>query len=166
MTPPADLTEILAVEDEHVRWAAYRRMIASIAAGRDRDGDQALVAAILRDPADLVAKSAVVELVDAIAAKTPDPAEFQRWAADLAPELARLADGHREFVRQRVHDWSLYLAIETGHAPTADELAGTTNFMQRLLADSSTSRPALTVLGETGRTRKIRNIAKNRRDVR
>jgi hypothetical protein len=161
--PPA---AILAIEDEHERWAAYRQVIASVAAAEDRTGDRALVATILRDPADLVAKSAVVELVDAIALKTTDPAEFRRWTSGLAPELDRLADAHREFVWQRVRDWTLHLTIETGHAPTAEELNAATNFMQRFLADRSTSRATLDLLGEMGRTKKIRNIAKNRRDVR
>jgi hypothetical protein len=160
------LAAILAVEDEHERWAAYRQVIAAAAADDDRSGDRALVAAFLRDPVDLVAKSAIVELVDAIAMKTTDPAEFRRWTSELAPELDRLADGHREFVWQRVRDWSLYLAIETGHDPTTTELNEATHFMQRFLADRSTSRAALDMLGEMGRTKKIRNIAKNRKDVR
>lgn len=150
--------------DEHDRWAAYRSMIAALA--DDRSGDRALVAAFLRDPVDLVAKSAIVELVDTVAMRATDPATFRRWAADLAPELDRLAEGHREFVLRRVEDWSLYLAIETGHTPTTTELNAATNFMQRRLAERSMSRPTLTALGEMGRTRKIRNIAKNRRDVR
>lgn len=155
-----------AVADEHVRWSAYRKVIAVAAAGQHRDDDRALVATLLRDPVDLVAKSAVVELVDAIAMKTTDPATYRRWAADLAPELAGLADGHHEFVRRRVHDWSLYLAIQTGHTPTAAELNNVTNWMQRLLADSATSRATLALLAETGRTKKIRNVAKNRGNAR
>jgi len=44
-------------------------------------------------------------------------------------------------------------------AAFACELDGVTDRMRRLLADRSTSRD---VLAETGRTRKIRNVAKSR----
>jgi hypothetical protein len=120
------------------------------------------VATIVRDPVDLVAKSAVVELVDAIAPKTTDPAAFRAWAATFDPELDHLSAGQRAFVRQRVHDWTLYLAIETGHDPTTADLTGVTNWMQRHLAEHSTSRTALALLAETGRTKKIRNVARHR----
>ncbi|MDQ3786875.1 MAG: hypothetical protein M3422_06485 [Actinomycetota bacterium] len=146
----------VAVADEHVRWAVYRRVIASLTA----DSEHTAVAAILRDPADLVARSAVVELVDTRAMQATDPAAFQEWAAGL--DLGDLAAVHQEFVRGRVHDWTVYLAVENGHTPTAAEIDGVTNRMQRLLAEHSTSQAVLAVLAETGRTRKIRNIAANR----
>lgn len=172
MTLRDDLTALLAetgltadldaaVADEHVRWALYRRVVAAVAAREHRD-DKEIVATIVRDPVDLVAKSAVVELVDAVAAQTTDPAAFHAWATEFDPELDHLSEGQRAFVRQRVRDWTLYLTIETGHEPTAAELDGATNWMQRLIADHSTSRPALALLAETGRTRKIRNIARHR----
>jgi hypothetical protein len=172
VTLRADLTALLteagltadldaAVADEHVRWALYRRVVAALAARKHRD-DRKIVATIVRDPVDLVAKSAVVELVDAVAATTTDPAAFQAWAAEFDPELDHLSEGQRAFVRQRVRDWTLCLTIETGHAPTAAELNGATSWLQRLLADHSTSREALSLLAETGRTRKIRNIARHR----
>jgi hypothetical protein len=42
--------------------------------------------------------SAIVELVDRIAMKTADPADFRQWAAGLMPDIEQLtADGHRRF---------------------------------------------------------------------
>ncbi|GLY72962.1 hypothetical protein [Actinoallomurus iriomotensis] len=174
MTLHADLTALLAhagiadvdldeaVADEHVRCSAYLRVVSVVAAARRRDDDREVVSTILRDPAGSVAKTAVVALVDDIAMKTGDAAEFRHWAAGLMPEVDRLADGHREFLHRRVHDWTVYLALMAGRAPAAAELAGVTDWMQRKLATESTSPPVLALLAGTGRTRKIRNIAGNR----
>ncbi|MFF1607761.1 hypothetical protein ACFVYA_08260 [Amycolatopsis sp. NPDC058278] len=175
MTLRSDLTALLAnaglvdvdideaFADEHVRSAAYRRVVAVAAAGESRDADRELVAALVRDPDQLAAKSAVVELVDRIAAKAASPDAFRQWADGILPVADRLpAEGNRAFVRRRVGDWLLYLSVKAGAVPTEAELAAVTPWMQRLLAEESTSRPVLALLAESGHTRKIRNIAKNR----
>ncbi|MEK8169470.1 hypothetical protein NKH77_05650 [Streptomyces sp. M19] len=46
--------------------------------------------------------------------------------------------------------------------PQAAELAEVTDWMQRRLAEESVSPPLLALLAESGRTRKTRNIARNR----
>ncbi|GAB2830725.1 hypothetical protein GCM10027176_38850 [Actinoallomurus bryophytorum] len=171
----ADLTVLLAgagivdvdvdeaVEDEHVRSAAYRQVIAVVAAARRRDDDRAVVSVILRDPEELVSKAAVVELVDRVAMRTADPADFRQWATGLMPEVDRLTtDGHRGFLHRRVHDWTTYLTVMAGRTPAAAELAGVTDWMQRRIAEESTSLPVLAMLTETGSTKKTRNIARNR----
>jgi hypothetical protein len=172
MTLRADLTALLAdaaivdvdideaLADHHVRSSAYLRVVEVVAAEQDRGNDPVIVAAMLRDPEDLTSKTAIVRLIDNVAMKTDDPADFRDWAATLAPVLDRLMpDAHRAFVHRRIHDWTLYLTITTGHTPTAAELATATDWMQRKLAAESTSRPVLAVLTESGSTRKIRNIA-------
>ena len=152
-----------AVRDEHVRSAAYRRIIAATADSEDRGGDRALMATILRDPEEMVSRSVFVELVDSIALRTTEPAEFEQWAAALGPEIDLLTvASNREFLRRRIHDWTTYLAIRSGHLPTSAELAAVTDWMQRFLAEGSTSLPVLTLLAETARTKKTRNIARNR----
>jgi len=179
MTLRDDLTALLAdagiidvdidkaVEDEHVRSAAYRRVISVAAAATSRDGDRALVATILRDPEEMTARTAVVDLVDTIATKTTDPADFQKWSAEILPEIDRFStEGNRGFVHRRVHDWMFWLSVKAGHTPTPDELADVTDWMQRRIAEESTSAPVLTVLAEHGRTKKIRNIARNRAEIR
>lgn len=159
--PDADVEG--AVADEHVRWRLYVDVIEAVTAAPRRGGDRAIAAAILRDPEELVSKAAVVRLVDNVAAGAAGPAEFQRWAAELAPEIRRFAaEGHRAFVHRRIRDWTVRLAIESGRTPDAAELADTTPWMQRVLAEESTSSPVLAVLAESGRTRKIRNIARDR----
>ncbi|HEY3504747.1 MAG TPA: hypothetical protein VGN37_18435 [Actinocatenispora sp.] len=150
-----------AVADEHVRSSAYQRVVAVLAAGRSRDGDRAVVATILRDPADLTAKTAVVALVDRVATTMDDPADLRRWAAGLAPEFSRLG-GHLDLVHRRVHDWAVYLTVRAGRVPDTAELACLTDWMQRRLATESTSPPVLDMLAGSGRTRKTRNLARNR----
>jgi hypothetical protein len=152
-----------AVEDEHVRCSAYLRVLSVLAAAPRRDRDREVVSTILRDPEESVAKTAVAALVDSIAMKTEDPADFRQWAAGLTPEIERLtADEHRNFLHSRIQDWTIYLSILTDRTPAAAEMAGLTDWMQRKIATESTSPPVLAMLAETGSTRKIRNIARNR----
>ncbi|WP_409463385.1 hypothetical protein [Amycolatopsis sp. GA6-003] len=147
-----------AVADEHVRSAAYRRVVA--AGGAD---PRELAAVLVRDPQPLTAKTAVVELVDQVAGETADPAEFRRLAEGIVAEADRLAPAKdREFVRQRVRDWEVWLETENGRVPDAAGLESASDWMQRRLADFSASREVLAWLAEHGRTKKIRNIAANR----
>jgi hypothetical protein len=175
MTLRTDLTALLAtagitdvdvdeaVADQHVRSSAYQRIVAVVAASERRDGDRAIVATISRDPEPLSSKTAIVALVDKIAWQATEPAAFLQWFAELQPEIDLLeADGARDFVRQRIHDWVFYLSVKNGQVPAPEELAGVTDWMQRFLAGTSTSQSILTLLVESGSTRKIRNIAKNR----
>ncbi|MEU6043765.1 hypothetical protein [Streptomyces griseus] len=183
MTLRSDVAELLAgagildvdideaVADEHVRSSAYRRIVSATVSSRNRDGsgaqgrdrDRATVATILRDPVEIVAKTAVVDFVDRMATRVTGPDEFRRWSAGLMPEIDRLTtDGHRDFIRRRVRDWLLYLSVEEGMAPASAELAKATNWMQRVLAEGTTSSAVLAQLAESGNTRKIRNIARNR----
>ncbi|MFE0173203.1 hypothetical protein ACFWZ2_12850 [Streptomyces sp. NPDC059002] len=152
-----------AVADEHVRSSAYQRVVSVTAASQSRDRDRAIVATILRDPIEIVSKTAVVDLVDRIAMKATGPVEFQQWSAGLLPETDRLeAEGNRAFIRRRIHDWLFYLSVKDGHVPTSAELAKATDWMQRVLAEESTSPAVLDLLGESARTKKTRNIAKTR----
>jgi hypothetical protein len=175
MTLRADLTALLAdagivdvdidkaVEHQHVRSSAYRKVVAVVAAAQRRDKDRAVVSVILRDPNDLGSKSAIVELVDSIAMRADDPTDFHQWAVGLMQEIDQLmADAHRRFLHRRIHDWMIYLTIMTGRTPAAAEMASVTDWMQRRIATESTSLPVLAMLTETGSTKKIRNIARNR----
>ncbi|MEU0846329.1 hypothetical protein ABZ370_43830 [Streptomyces sp. NPDC005962] len=175
MTLHSDVAELLtgagildvdvddAVADEHIRSSAYQRVVSVTASSRSRDRDRAIVATILRDPIEAVSKTAVVALVDRIAMKVTCPAEFRQWSAELLAEIDQLkTEGHREFIRRRIHDWLFYLSIEDGYVPKPAELAKVTDWMQRVLAEHSTSPAVLALVAESGSTKKIRNIAKNR----
>ncbi|MFI1855943.1 hypothetical protein [Streptomyces sp. NPDC020480] len=175
MTLHSDVAELLAgagivdvdvddaVADEHIRSSAYQRVVSVTASSRSRDRDRAIVATILRDPIDIVSKTAVVALVDKIAMKVTGSAEFRQWSAELLPEIDKLkTEGNREFIRRRIHDWLFHLSIKDGHVPTPAELAKVTDWMQRRLAEESTSLTVLALLAESGRSKKTRNIAQNR----
>ncbi|WP_245812262.1 hypothetical protein [Actinophytocola xinjiangensis] len=149
-----------AVADEHVRSAVYRRVVEATADAASREDDRVVVATILRDPVESVSRTAVVDLVDRIATGATDAAWFRRWAAELQPVLDELrSEGNREFLRRRVRDRVFWLSIKDGRTPVPADLGDVTDWMQRLLADESTSLPVLT---EHGSTRKIRNVAKHR----
>ena len=158
-----DVDVDLAVADGHVRSSAYQRVVSVTASSRSRGRDRAIVATILRDPDEMASKTAVVALVDRIAMKVTGPAEFRQWSAELLPELGQLkTDGFRDFIRRRIHDWLFRLSVEDGHVPGPAELAEVTYWMQRSLAEESTSPEVLALLAESGSRTKIRNIAKNR----
>ncbi len=122
------------------------------------------MAAILRDPDEMGAKTAVVALVDAITGQATGPEEFRRWSDGLSPEIDRLRTAaFREFVRRRIHDRRFHLSIEGGHVPTPAELAEVTDWMQRQLAEWSGPSAVRAVVAGSARTRKTRNIAENRK---
>ncbi|MFE0759792.1 hypothetical protein [Streptomyces smyrnaeus] len=176
MTLHSDVAELLAgagildvdvedaVADEHVRSSAYRRVVSVAASSVSRDRDRAIVATILRDPNEMGSKTAVVALVDRIAMKVSGSGQFRQWSAELWPEVDQLkTEGYREFIRRRIHDWLFYLSVEDdGHVPAPAELAQVTDWMQRVLAQESTSPAVLALLAESGNRKKTRNIAKNR----
>jgi hypothetical protein len=175
MTLRADLAALLAdtgildvdieevINDEHMRLRLYRKIIAEAAISQHRDNDRIIVATILRDPVESISKTAVVKFVDDIATRATDPVEFQRWTAELIPEIYLFkAEGNRRFLQYRIRDWTIYLTINAGQTPTPAELTDTTSWMQRKIAEESICLSVLTVLAESGRTKKIRNIARNR----
>ncbi|QEU91247.1 hypothetical protein [Streptomyces kanamyceticus] len=171
MTLRSDVAELLAgaailddaLADEHVRSSAYQRVVSVTAASRSRERDRVIVATILRDPDEMGSKTAVVALVDRIAKRVTGPAEFRRWSAELLPEIDQLTtEAYREFIRRRIHDWLFYLSVADGHVPTPVELAKVTYWMQRVLAEQSTSPEVLALLAGSGCGKKIRNIAKDR----
>lgn len=181
MTLHSDVTELLAeagivdvdvgevLADDHARTSVYLRVVSVTADSRDRDRDRdsAIVAAILRDPDRMGAKTAVVALVDEIATQATGPAAFRRWSAGLLPTIDRLAaESDRAFIRRRIQDWLFCLTVEDGHVPTPDELAQVTDWMQRHLAEWSRSPEVLAVVAGSARTKKTRNIAKNRANSR
>lgn len=151
------------VADEHHRSVVYQRVVTVMVESRARECDRAIVACILREPVGTVAKTAVVALVDGVAATITEPAEFRQWAAGVLAEVElRGADIDGGFLRSRVRDWTLYLAIRTGQLPTSLELCEATAWMQRRIAEESPTAPVLAILSECGSSRKIRNIARNR----
>ncbi|GAA3488629.1 hypothetical protein GCM10018987_27120 [Streptomyces cremeus] len=158
-----DVDVAAAVADEHVRTAAYQRVVAAVVASGSRERERAVVDVLLRDPHELGAKTAVVALVDGVARRAGGLGEFRARAEELRVAAGRFrGEGHRAFVRRRIDDWVLWHSVREGRVPTAGELAEATDWMQRLLAGQSTSTAVLALLAASGRTRKVRNVAKGR----
>lgn len=107
-----------AVSDEHLRSTAYQRVVATAVEADNRDNDRTLVATILRDPIEMVSRTAVVDLVDRLATKATAAAEFRQWSAEILPVVDRFeAEGNHDFVRRRVRDWLFWLSVRDGHVP-------------------------------------------------
>ncbi|GAA1184897.1 hypothetical protein F4556_006194 [Kitasatospora gansuensis] len=139
--------------DEHARYAAY---LAAFAAVRPED-EFALVATVLRDPDQSMAESAVIEHIGHRAAALHAGPAFGAWAEQMAAAVDRYPFAHR-----RIQEWSLWSAVALDTPWDAATLAEASNWLQLRVAETVASREALAVLAESGRTRRIRNIATSR----
>ncbi|GAA3453232.1 hypothetical protein [Dactylosporangium matsuzakiense] len=137
--------------------ARLRELSAAVRDGATHD-DPALVAALLAEPERLMAESVLVELVDRRGEALHSAAAFGAWAQPVLDMVG--ADG---FVGRRVHEWSLFKALQSGGGPVSrDQLAAASNWLQRKVAEEAGSAAVLAVLGEVGRTKRLRNVAKTR----
>jgi hypothetical protein len=112
-----------------------------------------LIAAVLRDPDQAMAVSAVLHHIDRRASGLDDD-QFAAWAARTAARV----EGHDRLLR-RVRDWTTLKEINAGQPIDGDALADATDWLQRTLAEMTTSSAALTILAESGRTRRVRDTA-------
>ncbi|GAA1504185.1 hypothetical protein GCM10009730_03860 [Streptomyces albidochromogenes] len=139
--------------DEHQRFARYLRELAEGAA----EDETALVAAVLRDPDETMAVSAVVRHIDRRANGLLSGPRFEDWARGLAAVI-----GDREFPVRRLREWALLRAIVRGEPWTAEEVAAASDWFQREAAGTVTSPEALAHLARAGRTRRVRAAAAHR----
>jgi hypothetical protein len=119
--------------------------------------ETALVAAVLGDPDQVMAQSAVVRHLDARAAALHRDPEFSTWAQRMAAAV----DLH-PLAAQRLREWSLISAIALNAAWSPEELVAASDRSQRKVAESTTSFEALAILTQSGRTRRVRNTANAR----
>ncbi|UAB93193.1 hypothetical protein Dvina_33555 [Dactylosporangium vinaceum] len=136
--------------------ARLRELGAAVRDGAMHD-DPALVAALLAEPERLMAESVLVELVDRRGETLDSAAAFGAWAQPVLDMVG--ADG---FVGRRVHEWSLFKALQSGGPVDRGQLAAASNWLQRKVAEEAGSAAVLAVLGEVGRTKRLRNVAKTR----
>jgi hypothetical protein len=138
---------------EHARWAHYQQTLARVP-----DADEtALVAAVLEDPDQAMAQSAVAGHLDLRATALHHVPAYLAWAERMAGVI-----DHYPFLAQRLHEWSLFRAITLATPWSADTLIAASDWLQHKVATSATSPEALTVLAESGRTRRVRNTAKSK----
>lgn len=118
--------------------------------------DPALLAELAAEPDRIMAESVLTLLVDR-RAEGLEPAAFAAWAAPVLDAVGR--DG---FVARRVQEWALFKALQSGGPVDRAALAAASNWLQRKVVEEADSAAVLTVLGETGRTKRVRNLAKTR----
>ncbi|MFJ4281960.1 hypothetical protein [Streptomyces massasporeus] len=135
---------------EHARYAAHLAELERVP-----DADEAgLVAGVLADPDPVMARAAVVRHLDRRAAQLyPEPV-WEEWAE----AMARVVTGH-PFLALRLEEWSLFRAVALGLPWRPDDLLAASDRLQLKAADGTTPE-ALRLLAESGRTKRIRNTAR------
>ncbi|MFG2039052.1 hypothetical protein [Dactylosporangium sp. NPDC048998] len=121
------------------------------------DDDPALLAVLLAEPDRVMAESVLTSLVDSRAEGLGSAASFAAWAAPVLDAVG--ADG---FIARRVQEWGLFKALQSGVSVDREALAAASNWLQRKVVEEADSAAALAVLGEVGRTKRVRNLAKTR----
>ncbi|MFD5738202.1 hypothetical protein ACFXJM_09095 [Streptomyces massasporeus] len=135
---------------EHARYAAYLVELEGVA-----DADEAeLVAGVLADPDRVMAGAAVVRHLDRRAAELLSTPLWEEWAE----VMARVVTGHPFLVR-RLEEWALFRAVALRLPWHRDDLLAASDWLQLKAADGTTPE-ALRLLAESGRTKRIRNTAR------
>jgi hypothetical protein len=136
--------------------AQFHQLSAAIRDGGP-DDDPALLAELLAEPDRIMAESVLTSLVDIRAERLDSAASFAAWARPVLDAVG--ADG---FIARRVQEWGLFKALQSGEPVDREALAAASNWLQRKVVEEANSAAVLAVLGETGRTKRIRNLAKTR----
>ncbi|MFF5097385.1 MULTISPECIES: hypothetical protein [Actinosynnema] len=139
------------VRDEHVRHAVYLEALAAAGPG----ADVALIGRVLDDPDRVVAEASVVRHVDRVAAGAG--AGFGAWA-----DAVRQVVGERAFPLARIEEWRLFLAVRDGEAVDGGRLVAASDWLQRKVVEELAVPAALEALAEGGRTKRVRNQARNK----
>ena len=164
MTLSQDLEHVLAlagmdagdvgalIADGDGRSRAYLAALAAAPAAREGE----LVTIIQRDPDRVMAEATLVRHVDnQAAARSAD--SFAAWAATFADLV-----GQQGFLGRRVGEWRLFKRVMDGDEVDPAALGSASNWLQRKIVEEATSGPALTAMGEVGRTKRLRNLARTR----
>jgi hypothetical protein len=135
---------------EHIRWAGYRRALADV----PEADETSLVTLILTDPDQVIAEAAVSEHIERRATALLRCPGFPEWAARVTPAI----DGH-PFLTQRLQEWSLLRAITRTEPWSPAALLTASDYLQRLVTTHTNCPEALSLLAESGKTRRIRTTA-------
>ncbi|MFD8223245.1 hypothetical protein ACFV16_03625 [Streptomyces massasporeus] len=135
---------------EHARFARHLTELEQVA-----DADEIeLVVGVLADPDPVMARAAVVRHLDRRAAELCRAPAWEEWAE----VMARLVTGHPFLVR-RLEEWALFRAVALRLPWHRDDLLAASDWFQLKAADG-TNPEALRLLAESGRTKRIRNTAR------
>ncbi|MER5942481.1 hypothetical protein ABT121_34870 [Streptomyces sp. NPDC001928] len=136
--------------DEHVRFAAYLDKLGHVGGPDEVD----LVSRVLTDLDQTMAQAAVLRHLDRRAADFYSGPAYEGWAQSMA----QAAIDH-PFLAQRLREWSLFRAVALALPWQPDDLLASSNWLQ-LKTAAGTNTEALTILAEAGRTKRIRNTAR------
>jgi hypothetical protein len=137
--------------DEHLRYDFYFKAL-TLAAPPD---DRTLLSVVLRDPDHAMGEAAAVEFVRRQAQQHVSYQSFVSWAAGVS-DITR----SQAFLSRRVQEWSEFKQImETRHL-SSDSLSQFSDWLQRKLSQEAESPEVLATLAESGRTKRVRNTAK------
>jgi hypothetical protein len=143
--------DILQNPDEHARFGAYLYKLEHVV-----DSDEAnLVSRVLTDPDRTMAQSAVLRHLDRRATDLYSGPSYDGWAQ----AMTRATIDH-PFLTQRLHEWSLFRAVTLKLPWQQDDLLASSNWLQLKTAAGPNSE-AIKILAELGRTKRIRNTARN-----
>jgi hypothetical protein len=144
--------EVASLErDEHARYQLYVEALSVVSPERERE----LIAAILRDPDLAMKTAAVVHHVDAKAASLPTAEQVSAWAKTILDLV-----GDYAFAGRRIEEWILFKKVLEDDVSELPALRDATDWLQRKVVEESRSQPALELLAEAGRTKRVRNMAK------
>jgi hypothetical protein len=136
---------------EHARFFAYLSALKQATALEE----PVLVRHILTDPDQTMAQSAIVRHVDRRAAAIYLAPAYTPWAESMTQATAT-----HPFLTTRLEEWSLFRAIALSHPWNPNALTEATNWLQLKVAEApKTPAPALTLLADHGRTKRIRHAA-------
>jgi hypothetical protein len=119
--------------------------------------DRRMIAVVLRDPDRVMAESTVLAQVDHRASQLRSAESFAAWTAGISDLLSR--DG---FIVRRMREWQIFKRVVEGGDVDAAALAESSNWLQRKVVEEATSVTALTAMGEAGRTKRVRNLARTK----
>jgi hypothetical protein len=160
-----DLEQVLAVApaesadpealiaDEQGRHRVYLEALAAVPAA----GESEIVALVLRDPDRVMAESVLIGHVDRQASRLESSGSFAAWAAGIAGLV-----GQQSFVARRIGEWQIFKTVTEGGQVAPATLADSSNWLQRKIVDEAASPGVLATMGEVGRTKRVRNLAKTR----
>jgi hypothetical protein len=116
------------------------------------------IAVVLADPDTSAADAALVAHIDQRAEDLLAGDEFDGWWRKMAASVRE-----RPFPFARVAEWVLYRNIAVNRAWKPDHLLRASMWLQQRVAANLSSPEALTLLGEQGRSKRIRVAAKRNR---
>lgn len=135
--------------DEHVRFARYQKLLTA-----HHVDEFVVLAAALNDPDRVMGQSVVTWHLERQVPGRWARQDFLAWL----DRIARLVAGY-PFLVSRVQEWSLVSAIALGSPWSPDDLLAASDWAQGKVVAVVASAEALTLLAESGRTRRVRNGA-------